>query len=151
MLLPKLHRCNNCYFQRLGYGVSCVSEQSARLYVGSSKRRLLWNVRMFPTQLQLDITANGVAHALACRCVECGQNEGDPCCWTQRSTLESSVENTTMDIMIPTCPATGLACQGQALNTPWNWYMDSRFLAVAEATTWLCRVPGIRRSHVQGR
>eukprot|EP00892_Ulva_mutabilis_P007136 jgi/Ulvmu1/4795/UM020_0080.1 len=58
-------------------------------------------------------------------CTDCGQNEGDPCCWTQRSSLESSVQNTTMDVMIPRCPAAGLACQ-EFLATDELTFQDAR-------------------------
>lgn len=47
------------------------------------------------------------------RCVRCGKEVGDPCCWTKLSENDASVANTAWDVMIPSC-ADKLACQGVA-------------------------------------
>lgn len=55
--------------------------------------------------------------ARARRCVTCGQEEGDPCCWQKRSVTQSDLLGTASDTMAPFCVADGLGCQGPRLAT----------------------------------
>jgi hypothetical protein len=63
------------------------------------------------SQSQSGINAHAAVHAQTCRRGECLQAEAYPCFRTQRSALESALENTTVDVTSPRCPATRLACR----------------------------------------